>query len=195
MSITYTNRKGRTYHLCQGITKTGKPRYYFARKPKGEPVEHIPEGYEIKESVNGVVSLAKARPAQILPQELAAVEAAVRAHPRSGNYRVGVKDKRIEVYERMGPDAGDLIAGLGERGFPVLGRAGQIQEVLDRRAQFAPVLRFVLEDAETRSFGVQRMCYRSSVDGWLDVRSASGPVDQLARRLVPVLGTERFFEL
>ena len=25
MHITYTNRKGRTCYLCQGITKTGKP--------------------------------------------------------------------------------------------------------------------------------------------------------------------------
>jgi len=42
MTITYTNRKGVTYHLCQGVTKTGKPRYYFARQPKGEPVPEIP---------------------------------------------------------------------------------------------------------------------------------------------------------
>ena len=47
MQVTYTNRKGRTYHLCQGVTRTGKPRYYFAREPKGKPVEQIPEGYEI----------------------------------------------------------------------------------------------------------------------------------------------------
>jgi hypothetical protein len=75
MAITYTNRKGKTYHLCRGTTKTGKPCYYFAREPKGEPVEQIPDGYEIRESVNGVVSLAKTRPQQILPDERAAVDA------------------------------------------------------------------------------------------------------------------------
>jgi hypothetical protein len=36
MPITYTNRKGVTYHLCRGVTKTGKPRYYFAREPKSD---------------------------------------------------------------------------------------------------------------------------------------------------------------
>lgn len=103
MPVTYTNRKGRTYYLCQGVTKTGRPRYYFAREPKGKPVEQIPEGYEIRESVNGVVSLAKARPAQILPEEVSVVEAAVGRHPRSQDYRISVKHDRIEIYELVVP--------------------------------------------------------------------------------------------
>jgi hypothetical protein len=78
MPITHTNRKGVTFYLGRGVTKTGKPRYFFAREPdKGEPVEAIPEGYEILESVNGVVSLAKVRPILIRPEELALVQAAV----------------------------------------------------------------------------------------------------------------------
>lgn len=52
MPITYTSRKGLTYTLCQGTTKTGKPRYYFARKPKDQVLEQIPAGYTISESVN-----------------------------------------------------------------------------------------------------------------------------------------------
>ena len=67
--LTYTNRKGRTYYLCQGVTKTGKPRYYFTQKPKDKVLEHIPEGYRISESVNGRVSLVKDRPMQILSEE------------------------------------------------------------------------------------------------------------------------------
>jgi hypothetical protein len=63
MAVTYTNRKGTTYSLCRGVTKTGKTRYFFAREPVNEPVEKVPEGYEISESVNGVVSLAKVRSA------------------------------------------------------------------------------------------------------------------------------------
>jgi hypothetical protein len=79
------------------------------REPQGDPVEQIPEGYTISESVNGIVSLVKARPAQILPEEVAAVESAVRWHPKSRNYRVGVRQNRIEVYERVGPDVNDLL--------------------------------------------------------------------------------------
>ena len=56
MPISYTNRKGSTFFLCQGRTKTGRVRYYFSREPKGVEIDQIPSGYEISESINGVVS-------------------------------------------------------------------------------------------------------------------------------------------
>jgi hypothetical protein len=64
MPVSYTNRKGITYMLYRGQTRTGKPRYYIGRpvQGQGEPVTEIPPGYTISESVNGVVSLAKDRP-------------------------------------------------------------------------------------------------------------------------------------
>jgi hypothetical protein len=195
MPVTYTNRKGVTYYLCQGVTKTGKPRYYFAREPQGDPVEQIPEGYAISESVNAVVSLVKARPGQILPEEIAAVESAVRRHPKSRNYRVGVKQNRIEVYERRGPDVEDLLPVIRGMGVTMPGAARVLQAHLDQNAQFAPEMRFILVDAEQRTFRAQRMCYRGSVDGFIDLHLHSGPIDELARRLIPTLGTDEFFEL
>ncbi len=57
MPVTYTNRKGITFYLCQGVTKTGKARYYFARQPKDAPVEDVPAGYLVRESVKGQGSL------------------------------------------------------------------------------------------------------------------------------------------
>jgi len=194
MPITYTNRKGVTYTLCRGTTKTGKPRYYFAREPKGEPVEEIPTGWRISESVNGIVSLVKDRPAQILPEEVTAVEAAVRRHPKSRNYRVAVKRNRIEVYERVGPDPDELIADLSRVGLLVPGRADWLRERQESRARFTPVLRFILVDAEQRTFRAERMCYLGSIDDWIDV----GPVEtvgHLARRMIPTLGTDAFFDL
>jgi len=194
MPVTYTNRKGHIYHLCQGRTKTGKPRYYFARQPTGQPVAEIPADWEISESVNGVVSLVKKRPAQILPEELAAVEAAVQRHPKAHNYRVSVKRDRIEVYERLGPDADKMFAELSKIGLLVAGRVDQLHELLDQQAQFTPVMRFILAHAETRDFRAQRWCYRGSIDDWINI-GVFGPVDQLARRLIPALGTDRFYEL
>lgn len=198
MPVIYTNRKRVTYYLCRGVTKTGKPRYHFAREPKGEPVEEIPEGWKISESVNGIVSLVRERPAQIRPQEVESVESMVRRHPKSRNYRVAVKDNRIEIYERAGPAVDELISGLRGAGLLELGQVGRLEDALedtlDRRAQFTPVLRFTLVDAENRTFCAERMCYRSSIDGWIDVGSL-GQVDQLARQMVPTLGTDRFFEL
>jgi len=194
MPVTYTNRRGKTYILCQGRTKTGKPRYYFAREPKGEPLDDIPEGYEIRENVNGLVSLAKARPRKILPEEVAAIEAVLKCHPRSRSYRVDVKHKRIVIYERLGLNAEDLFSQMGSLGQLFSHRAGELQESLNRHAQFSPVMRFTLDDEENRSFYAERWCYRGRIDDWIHISSSSS-VKEIASELVPTLGTDSFFEL
>src|SRR5439155_20315612 len=113
MPFTYTNRRGEIYYLCQSTTKTGKPRYYFARSQKGTPVEQVPEVFRINESANGRVTLERDRPSQILPEEVAAVEAEIAQHPKPRNYHVGVKRDWIEISERLGPDADELAGALG----------------------------------------------------------------------------------
>jgi hypothetical protein len=194
MPITYTNRKGNTYYLCRSVTKTGKSRYYFAREPKGEPVEQIPEGFRIGESVNGLVFLEKDRPEQIWPKEVAAVEAAIGRHPRSRNYRLKVKHDRIEVCERVGPDVEELAAALNQEGLTMPGLADRLRATMEGRARFTPVLRFILVDEERRTFRAERWCYLGSINDWIDV-GPMGPLDRLARRLIPKLDTDQFFEL
>jgi hypothetical protein len=194
MPVTYTNRKGLTYTLCQAGTKTGKPRYSFVRDPEGKRiVETIPKGWEISESVNGVVSLVRERVQKLLPAEIAAVEQAVRRHPKARNYRVNVRSDRIEVYENPGPDLDGLISGLRELGILVEGREAKLQKVLDNGAQFSPVLRFTLEDENKRIYRAERWCHSGGIDGWLFINT--GQVEQMARRLIPALGTDEFFEL
>jgi hypothetical protein len=158
-------------------------------------LEQIPAGYIISESVNGIVSLVKARPAQILSDEVAAVESVVRRHPKSRNYRVGIKQNRIEVYERVGPDVGNLAPIFRELGVMGPGLTERLQARLDQNAQFKPEMRFVLVDAEQRVFQAQRMCYRGSIDDFIDLHGELGSIEELARRLVPTLGTDEFFEL
>jgi hypothetical protein len=192
--VTYTNGKGTTYILCRGKTKSGKPRYYFAREPKGKVVEEIPLGYEIRESVNGIVSLARVRSPQLLPEEIAAVEEVLARHPKSHNYRMAVKGKQVVIHERVGPDAEEILSTLGSLGETLAHRTEALQESLDQRARFSPEMRFTLEDEETRDFGAERWCYRGRIDGWLEL-THSGPIDELARELIPTLGTDEFFEL
>ncbi len=191
MPVTYTNRKGVTFYLCRGATKTGKTRYYFARQPKGEPVEEIPKGYVIRESANGVISLAKAQRELIEPREVDAVKQAVLRHPKAHNYRVNVKHNMIEVFERVGPDADELIRvfhaiGLGSR------MLERIESDVEEHSRFAPVLRFIVVDAQDRRFAIERMSY-SGRGGWLDVH-ASGKIELLARKWIPKLGTTALFE-
>jgi hypothetical protein len=194
MAIAYTNRKGVTYYLCRGTTKTGKPRHYFAREPKGDPVEEIPAGWEIRESVNGVVSLAKKRPMQLLPEEIEAVGVAVLRHPEARNYRVDAKQDRITVFERVGPDLDDLASRLRKVGLLMGEQADRLKELLDERARFKPVMRFVLVDKKRRRFMAERMSFLGGTEKWIYVGS-TGAVEELARRLIPQLGTDRFFEL
>lgn len=194
MPISYTNRKGVTYQLCRGLTSTGKPRYYFAQECKGDLVDEIPEGFRISESVNGIVSLVRDRPSPILPEELAAVEAAVKRHPRSGDYRVTVKGNRIEIHERAGPDVDRVIAMFRGPGTPTREAREAVQSALGRFDRFDPVLRFTLENRESRTFHAERMCYLGSVDDFIPIGEA-GSAEELARELVPKLGTEALFDL
>ncbi|MDI6770499.1 MAG: hypothetical protein QMD04_12610 [Anaerolineales bacterium] len=193
MPITYTNRKGFKYFLNKGVTKTGKPRYTFAREQKGEPIDEVPQGYEIEESVNGIVSLVKVRPKLIPYEESACVEDALERHPKSRNYRAAVKDKQIIVYEAVGGDMGSLL-DIFDFADNRPGFRKHMQDFEDRHAQYTPVMRFILNDTETREYHAERWCYRGSVDDWI-YAGHSGKIEQLARELVPTLGTDDFYEL
>ena len=194
MPITYTNRKGMTYYLCRSVTKTGKPRYYFGREPKGEPVQEIPAGYVIRENVNGLVFLAREREAQILPEERAVVEAAIQRHPKARNYRIEVKDKRLIVYERTGPDVEDLTPALRGLGRLTASQLRDMQAFLEESARFTPVMRFTLLDKEKRTFCTERWCYLGSIDDWIDI-GPSGSLRLLAKRFIPLLGSDALYEV
>jgi hypothetical protein len=194
MPVKYTNRKGFTYFLNKGVTKTGKPRYYFAREQKGESVEQIPAGYEIEESVNAIVSLVKTRPQLIRPDESASVETVLKRHPKAGNYRVAVKSDQIMIYEGIGGGMDSLRIILGETGLNIEKVEERLQEELDRYTQFTPVMRFILGDQETREYHAERWCYRGSIDDWI-YAGHSGKINSLAKKLIPTLGTDAFYEL
>jgi len=197
MPFTYTNRKNRTYYLCQGLTKTGKPRYYFAREPRGTPLEEIPEGYEIRESVNGTVSLGKVRAILLLDEEIDLVKKAVQAHPQAQNYRVEVKPQQITIYERAGSDFDEVLNAFG-LDLGTLGlssdRIQKLEAIDQMYAQYSPVLRFVLVDAQNRRFGAQRMCFLSGIEDWMDIAYAE-PLADMVAAMVPTLGTDEFYEL
>lgn len=200
MAVTYTNRKGTTYVLCRTTTAPGRVRYHFAREPKGDPVDALPTGYAIRESVNGVVSLVRDLPAAFSAEEIRVVEAAVQRHPKASLYRVDGRREHIAIHERLGPAADELAAVLSEVGLPLTDVRSRIEEHLERAALYEPVLRFQLLDPDQRRFGVERRFSSAgagrpgSDDEWL-VLGRSGSLDELARRIVPLLGTDAFFEL
>jgi hypothetical protein len=196
MPLTYTNRKGRKYYLCQGVTKTGKPRYYFSREQKGEPVDEIPDGYEITESVNGVVSLSKVRPKFLSEREIAIVKSALQEHPQAKRYRFDIKSKEITIYEQVGPDMQEIATMLAtEFGFPITDDFNRrMEEEHNIYTEYTPIMKFILSDMENRLFRARRMCYLGSVDDWIDIEN-NKTIEDLATTLIPTLGTDEFFEL
>jgi hypothetical protein len=125
---------------------------------------------------------------------VAAIEAAVQQHPEARQYRVAVKQDRIEIYEQVGPDYDALLGELQAVGLSRPGLAERLQAEEERYARYTPVLRFNLLDPTRRRFGAERMCYLGSIDGWLEL-GQTGPVAKLARALIPTLGTDQFYEL
>ncbi len=189
MPVTYTNRKGRLYYLCQGITRTGKPRYYFALEPKETLVDEIPSGYQVQESVNGIVSLIRMQPNLLSAEDVTAVEAILQAHPQAKRYRVSIQSKQITIYEQVGPDLAELAAGFG-RAFD----SDTIERMQNRYAQFQPIMRFLLTDNVRHLFTAQRMCFRGSIDDWINI-GYDQPIPNLAARLISTLGSDEFYEL
>jgi len=189
MPVTYTNRKGRLYFLCQGVTKTGKPRYYFALEPKATLVDRLPDGYEVQESVNGVVSLIRFQPNLISDEDIAAVNAALQAHPRARRYRVSIKSKQITIHENVGVDMARLESDFGRA---LWGDSAEKFETA--HAQYRAIMRFTLTDDARLLFKAERMCFLGSIDDWIDI-DYDESVARLAATLIPTLGTDEFYEL
>jgi hypothetical protein len=193
MPITYTNRKNVTYYLHRSQTKSGKSRYFFSRKEQGDLMNNIPKGFEIRESPNGIVSLAREHPNQIFDLEVQTVKDALDLHPKDIDYRLDVKPTSITIYGGVGPSADTLIDIFSKLGFQVPPkRVEEVGKTLDRDARYEPVLRFELQDQATRVFSAERMTY-SGHGGWLYLESDN--LEILVNRLIPLLETDDFFEL
>lgn len=186
MPFTYTNRKGRTYHLCEVAAASGKPRVVFATAPRGRGLEDVPPELEVVESVNGQVWLRKAGSSPILPAEVEAVRLALTRRPRLRDYRVEAVKKAVVIYE----PGGSLSEVAEHFRMDIL----EVRRRMGSSMSYLPVFRFVLKDAEARTFQAERMCYRGSIDGWLSLHRW-GKIADLAAKYAPHVGEESFFEL
>jgi hypothetical protein len=185
MALTYTNRRGQTYHLHAGTTKTGKPRYWFSMKDDGPLVESIAEGYEVYENPDCQVFLRKIVPQLVTPDEVAVVEDGLKRFAPRQNCIVDVQKEHIVVYhaEKIKFDLEGF--GLGFRELPTSYR------------NYMKVMRFTLVDEEARTFRVQRWCFRGSIDRWIDLwmSGSEGKLPGLVKKFCPHIGRESFFEL
>ncbi len=185
--LPYINRKGYAYHLRAIVTKTGKTRYVFTRTRSKDALGEVPPGHTIVESVNGVVSLARAGHSAIAGEELGVVRAALQRRRRLARHAAEARKNAILVFEPIGALDPGAAKELGID-------AATAERYFEEHAQYVPVFRFTLVDPARRVFLAERMCYRSSVDGWLSLND-TGTLRELVRQYLPHLGRDSFYEL
>ena len=190
MPLQYVNRKGRTFYLHQGLTKTGKPKYFFSMKGEGTLVDNIPDGFEIYENPNAQVFLRKIQPKIISDEEVALVEQGMRQFSKVKYYQIDVKKNTIIIYE-ANQDV-DMLAEL-------LSSAPQVKTVdkkdlLGQLLSYSPMLQFVLVDEEKRKFVTQRYCFLGSIDDWIQIGKPD-KLQNLVKKYVKHLGQESYYSL
>jgi hypothetical protein len=150
--VTYINRKGQTYYLHQGSTKSGKPKYFFARRDTGDLVETVPQGYEIYENPNARAVLRKMQPQIITDEELAIVEAGLQRYSQLERFIVDVKKNTIVIYT---PDQDiDLLADTLDL---LPGTRAKVIAVVDTLLTYSPMLQFVLIGKAHRLFQARQL--------------------------------------
>lgn len=194
MPFEYLNRRGERYYLLQGTTRTGKPRYYVSRKAGGVPVEQVPEGYEIYEHPErGLVSVRKVRPSRVLPVERERLTQWTRQFAGTEYFFVDVQADSLVIYTPAS-DLAQTMSTMSQLFGSFPGGAAAARDWLARQAMYSAMFRFTLADEAKRLFSAERWCFRGSIDDWFPL-SGPQPLETLARKYLPHLNRESFFEL
>lgn len=193
--LEYTNRRGDVYYVLQGRTKTGKPKYYCSRNPRGERVEVLPPEFEIYEHPEtALVSIRKVRPSRVLPVEVEFLTEQVRKLSEVEHFIIDRTADSLVVY--VCDSDPDQVNDVLERLMGPLGRhAESIRQWMIKNARYSPMFRFTLTDEIERLFRLERWCYRGRIDDWIPISAPNQPLDALVADFVPHLGQESYFEL
>jgi hypothetical protein len=187
MAITHTSRTGKTYYLHTGPKRGGGIQYFVSTRSTGSLADHVPEGFEIHESVNGQVFLRRMQPRLIQDEEIACIEGRLPKQHSSHLYKVEICDDTLTVFESA--DNLDDLKAM----FPWVDPKKEAA-FRERRARYQAVMRFVLVDQEKRLFAPERYCFRGSVEDWISV-GPPGPIEKLAGKCLKHLGQDSFYEL
>jgi shikimate kinase len=188
--LEYINRKGQTYYLHQGQTKTGKPKYFFSMNKKGVLLNTVPEGWEIYENPNAQVFLRKIKPKLITDEETDTVKKGIEQFCQLQSYLIDVKDNTITIY-----DADQDVEALTKILQPYsIVSSTKITDALNRSLSYSPIMKFILIEQTQRLFQTQRYCFRGSIDDWIDI-GASGKLSDLVKKYVKHIGKDSYYDL
>ena len=190
MPVQHKNRRGQTFHLHRGKTKSGKPNYFFSLKAEGNPVETIPDGYEVYENPNAQVFLRRKQPKIITDEELALVEKGMNKLSDVKDYILDRRKNAIIVY--LADQDVDLFEAILPSLF--LTKRQDLENLLKPYVSYSPMMQFILTDKEKREFVAERYCFSGSIDDWINI---GGPdrLEKLTKKFLKHLGKDSFFEL
>ncbi len=190
--MNYVNRKGDVYYVFQGVTKTGKPKYYVSLKAKsnaGVRIDSLPSDFELFESpTDARVSIQKRIPSDIYDNELQFVRERINLIVRSVKTRVVCEGRSIVIYESASPDEFKSMAAVFG------GLTSRFVDVMQSTSPMSPAFRFKLIRKKERVFEAQRFCFRGGIDDWISLHH-DGPLDELCQNYLKHLGKESFYEL
>ena len=192
--FTYKNYRGDIYYLHQCATKTGKPRYYFAKTIREGTLNAIPDGFEVSESPNCIVSVVRIRSdgPKVEETDISIVKAVISSNQHLKYCAVHVLHGEIIIYE---PQSGLAPGGSDQRELEAyLGRS--LQSFMEDRlakARRSPVLKFQrVESKDNQTWCALRWVFKGE-NRWIHL--GSGTLEPLARRFIPHIGRNSFYEL
>lgn len=190
--MKYVNRFGSCYYVFQGVTKTGKPKYYVSRKPESEsgvPIDALPDDFELFESPEDArVSIRKRVPLEISENELQFVREQIDARVSNIPTRVVCERRCIVIYESEVSNGLSSLGAMLGGWIPTNLRAPQFS------GHMSPAFRFKLISKKDRIFEAQRYCFRGSINDWISL-DHEGTLDELCPYYLKHLGKESFYEL
>lgn len=198
MPVTYKNRRGKTYYLHEGRTKTGKHKYHFSLKNRGQLVDEIPDGYEIYEHpATGGVFLRKKLPQLISDTEKHIVEKELKKIEGSRRYLSDIKREVITIFE-----SNQDIEALKDIFRDVKPHSlnshsddvSAIEDIINIAVDYGPIMRFTLENKTNRTFIVERYCFLGSVDDWIYIGEPDS-LKNLVKKYIKHLDQDSFFDL
>lgn len=190
--MKHVNRRGEVYYVFQGVTKTGKPKYYVSRKAEsqaGEPIDSLPDDFELFESpVDARVSIRKKVPSDIYDNELQFVQERIKLTVKNVKALVVREGRSIVVYESAGADEYKSMASAFG------GLTSRFVEAMQASCPMSPAFRFKLVRKKERMFEAQRFCFRGGIEDWISLHH-EGALDELCQYYLKHLGKESFYEL
>lgn len=199
MAIEYINREGTTYYLKSSKTKTGKTAYNFVKTHPGDKaVEKIPRGFEIAESITGLVTLRKKIPVLFKKSELTMVKKAI-DKLKEADCEIEVKGGELTVHHyRRPPLPGfdpqiveqakrELPPEMFQQFFAKPKRPARIKSLGEK------VFKIEIFDESTRTFNIYGNKSGLGSSDWILLKS--GHLTDIIKDTLPLLDTEDFLYL